>query len=151
VERNNTQAKYDELMRRVMEARVAQGLEKEQMGERFTLIDPARLPEKPVKPNVPAILLIGLFLGIGSGVGLVAVREFSDNSVRTAAQLAFAIPYPVIGTIPYITTEKEKADARRHKKAVLIGGAVAIFVAIIVFHFFVMDLDIFWAKVSRRM
>lgn len=45
VERNNTQAKYDDLMRKFMEAKVAHGLEKEQMGERFTLIDPARLPD----------------------------------------------------------------------------------------------------------
>ena len=58
-ERNNLQAKYDDLMRKSMEAKVSKGLEKEQMGERFNLIDPARLPEKPVKPNIPAILLIG--------------------------------------------------------------------------------------------
>ena len=45
VERTNTETKYQDLMKRVMEARVAQGLEKEQMGEKFTLIDPARLPE----------------------------------------------------------------------------------------------------------
>ena len=56
--RNNTQAKYDDLMRKHMEARVAQGLEKEQKGERFTLIDPARFPEKPFKPN-RSIYMVG--------------------------------------------------------------------------------------------
>ena len=58
-ERRNTQAKLDDLMRKSMEARVAYGLEQEQKGERFTLIDPARLPEKPHKPNRLAIVLIG--------------------------------------------------------------------------------------------
>ena len=72
-------------MKRVMEAKVSQGLEKEQMGEKFTLIDPARLPEKPVKPNVPAVLLIGLFLGIGAGVGNVSLKEAGDQSVEAPA------------------------------------------------------------------
>jgi len=75
VERNNTQLKYDDLMKKFMEARVAHGLEKGQMGERFTLIDPARLPEKPVIPNRPVILLIGLFLGIGAGIGTASLQE----------------------------------------------------------------------------
>ena len=57
LERNNIQAKFDDLTRKSMEAKVAQGLEKGQMGERFTLIDPARLPGKPVKPNRLAIIL----------------------------------------------------------------------------------------------
>ena len=57
IERDNTQAKYDDLMQKLMEARVSQGLEKEQMGERFTLIEPANLPQKPIKPNRLAIAL----------------------------------------------------------------------------------------------
>ena len=62
-QRNNTQAKYDDLMRKHMEAKVAQGLEKEQKGEHFTLIEPPRFPEKPFKPNRLKILLIGFVSG----------------------------------------------------------------------------------------
>ena len=88
IERDNTQAKYNDLMQKLMEARVSQGLEKEQKGERFTLIDPARLPEKPFKPNRLAIVLIGLVLGVGAGVGTAALREFSDTSVHSSEQLS---------------------------------------------------------------
>jgi uncharacterized protein involved in exopolysaccharide biosynthesis len=56
LDRDNTRAKYEDLLRKVMEANVAMGLEKEQKGERFTLIDPARLPETPHKPNRLAII-----------------------------------------------------------------------------------------------
>ncbi len=80
-ERTNTETKYQDLMKRVMEAKVSQGLEKEQMGEKFTLIDPARLPEKPVKPNVPAVLLIGLFFRDRCGRGK-CLFEGSRRSVR---------------------------------------------------------------------
>ena len=99
-ERNNTQLKFDDLMKKTMEAKVAQGLEKEKMGERFTIIDPARLPEKPVKPNVPAILLIGLFLGIGAGVGTASLKEFSDQSVRNPNTLTTITHLPVLVDCP---------------------------------------------------
>ena len=45
IERDSAQAKYGDLLEKLMEARVAQGLEKEQKGEHFSLIEPARLPE----------------------------------------------------------------------------------------------------------
>jgi len=150
-QRNNAQAKYDELMKRVMEARVAQGLEKEQMGERFTLIDPARLPEKPVKPNVPAILLIGLFLGIGSGVGTLSLREYSDQSARHPDQLADGTNHFVLGSVPLIVTEGDRHQARNRRKRIAIGAGIAVVVAIILFHFLVMDLEVLWAKVSQRL
>ena len=103
-ERNNTRAKHDDLSQKLMEARVSQGLETEQKGERFTLIDPARLPEKPFKPNRWAILLIGVVLGIGAGIGFAALREFSDTSVRSIEQLSKATSFPVLATIPLIVT-----------------------------------------------
>ena len=74
VDRNNLQAKFEELNRKSMDAQVAYGMEKEQLGEKFSIIDAARLPEKPDSPNIPAILLIGLVLGLGSGVGAAAAE-----------------------------------------------------------------------------
>ena len=150
-ERNNTQAKFDDLMRKHMEAGVAQGLEKEQKGERFTLIDPARLPEKPFKPNRLAIMLIGLVLGIGTGIGFAALREFSDDAVRNPDQLELATKFPVLAGIPPIITGKDIAR-RRWKRIALATGTIGVIVAgIVVFHLMVMDLNIFWAKLMRRL
>jgi polysaccharide chain length determinant protein (PEP-CTERM system associated) len=149
--RSNTQAKYDDLMRKHMEARVAQGLEKEQKGERFTLIDPPRLPEKPFKPNRLAIMLIGMVLGIGAGIGLAALREFSDDAVRNGDSLTMATQFPVLAGIPEIMTAKD-ITRRRMKRFALTGAAVGVIVlGLVVFHFFVMDLDIFWAKLMRKL
>jgi succinoglycan biosynthesis transport protein ExoP len=149
-ERKNTQAKYDDLMRKVLEARVSQGLEKEQKGERFTLIDPARLPEKPCKPNRMAIVVIGIVLGIGAGIGLTTLREFSDTSVYSARRLTEVTSFPVLAMVPAIVTARDHSRRRMHRimltMAVLgiAAGGVAIF------HFRVMDLTVFWAKVIRH-
>jgi polysaccharide chain length determinant protein (PEP-CTERM system associated) len=150
-ERNNLQIKHDDLMKKYMEARVAYGLEKGQMGERFTLIDAARLPEKPVSPNIPAIVLIGLVLGIGCGVGMAALKEFGDQSVRSAEALTAALALPVLGVIPEILTLKEMARTKKKTVVIAAGVAAACLVGIVIFHFFIMDLDILWAKAMRRM
>ena len=151
MERNNTQIKYNDLMAKHMEARVAQGLEKDQKGERFTLIEPPRLPEKPFKPNRLAIMLIGIVLGIGAGVGWAALREFSDDAVRNADDLAFATRFPVLASIPEIYTPEDIAGLRKKRIILAVGTACAIVVALLVFHFAIMDLDIFWVRLMRRL
>jgi polysaccharide biosynthesis transport protein len=149
MQRNNLQTKYDDLMRKVMEARVAVGLEKEQLGEHFTLIDTAKLPESPVKPNIPVIILIGIVLGIGGGVGSAALREYSDTSVRDSLHLEQATGFPVLGTVPFIKTAGDKTRVSRRYKMVAIGTAGAVVVFIVLFHFFVMDLTIAMSRVVR--
>jgi hypothetical protein len=150
-ERANLQAKYDDLSRKYLEAKVAHGLEKEQMGERFTIIDAARFPEKPVSPNRPAILLIGLILGIGSGIGVASLREFGDRSARSADALARATGFPVLAGIPEIITGKEIAARKSRRRLLLAGGTAAVLVGLAIVHFFIMDIDIVLAKFARRM
>jgi len=151
MERTNTQAKYDDLMRKHMEAKVSQGLEKEQKGERFTIIDPARLPEKPYKPNRLAIMLIGLVLGVGAGVGTAAAREYTDTSVHNTVALSSATEFPVLATIPVIATEQERQVSRKRLAALAGGVAAAMVAGLAVFHFAVMNLAVFWAKLMRWM
>ena len=150
-ERNNTQAKYDDLMRKAMEANVASGMEKGQMGERFTLIDPARLPERPVKPNIPAILLIGFILSIGGGVGVASLKEFSDKSARTADALAEATSIAVLASIPEIVNQQDIDRVKKRRLIWAISIIAVILVGLVIFHFLVMDLDVLWARLMRRL
>ena len=150
-ERNNLQVKYDDLMKKHMETKIASGMEKGQLGERFTLIDPARMPEKPVSPNIPAILLIGLVLGIGSGVGAASLREYSDQSVRSGEALTKATGFPVLASIPEILTSQDIAKVKKKRMIVIGSILLLIIVGVTVFHFFIMDLDVFWARLMRKL
>ena len=47
----NAHAKYQEVMNKLLEARISEGMEQHQKGEKFTLVDPASFPEEPVKPK----------------------------------------------------------------------------------------------------
>ena len=138
-------------MKKLMESRVAQGLEKGQMGERFSLVDPARLPEKPVSPNRLAIMLIGLLLGIGSGVGTASLREFADQSARSPGELERATGLPVLAVIPTIVTWQESRSQLYRKIWIWVGVVLAIGVGLALLHFFVMDLDVLWARLMRKL
>jgi succinoglycan biosynthesis transport protein ExoP len=150
LERNNLQGKYDELTRKSMDAKVAHGLEEGQLGERFSIVDAARLPEKPSSPNFPAILLIGLILGMGGGVGLAAVQESTDQTVRSAEALQRGTEFPVLGSIPVIRTPEELRKSRMKRWYVGIGLLFLLAAAVIMFSLFVMDLDVLVAKVVMR-
>lgn len=149
--RNSTQAKVSDLMRKLMEAQVAHGLEKEQKGERFNLIEPPRLPEKPYKPNRLAILLIGAVLGIGAGVGFAALREFSDDAIRGTDRLEAETRLSVLTGIPVIWSPADILRRRRKRAVMALGATAATVAGIVAFHVLVMDLDVLWAKITRRM
>jgi polysaccharide chain length determinant protein (PEP-CTERM system associated) len=151
IERSSAREKLNDLMVKINEARVAHNLEKDQKGERFTLIDPPRLPEKPFKPNRLLILLVGVVLGVGAGLGLGALREFTDSSIRSAEALAAVTSLPLLAGVRRIVTAKEKRR-KKIRRLVLASASVGlIFGTVVLFHYFVMDLDIFWAKVMRRL
>jgi polysaccharide chain length determinant protein (PEP-CTERM system associated) len=152
VERGSVQAKFDDLNRKAMEAKVAQGLEVEMLGERFSIIDPARLPEKPESPNVPAFLLIGLVLGMSAGVGLAAMRESGDDTVRSPEDLGrIAGDLTVLASVPVIGTTLDEVVRKGRRLKFAAATALLLVVAVLIFHFFYMDLDLVWVKVMRKL
>ena len=149
-ERDNTQVKYNDLMSKYMESQVAHGMERERKGERFTLIDPARLPQKPVKPNRLVIAMIGLVLAMGTGVAFAALREYSDNSIRDFRRLVRASPFPVLAGIPRLETQADRLRGRLKRVGVTLGLVAIIAGGLYAFHHLVMDLEVFWTKISAR-
>jgi polysaccharide chain length determinant protein (PEP-CTERM system associated) len=104
-ETNNLNETYQSLLKKNVEAQQAENLERRQKGEQFRIIDPARIPEKPFKPDIPKVLLIGLILGFGSGLGMVFVREQMDRSFRDAEDLETTLGLRVLANIPKIEKE----------------------------------------------
>jgi hypothetical protein len=100
------------LLERLETAKITQRLETSREGTRYTVLDPARLPLSPVKPNKPLVILLGLFLGLGCGLGLVFMREFMDQSVLDVEDAKLSLVGPVLGAIPRITTAEEVARER---------------------------------------
>ena len=100
---------YQSLLDKNLQAQMAENLERKQKGEQFKILDPAVLPEKPIKPDRTKILLIGGLLGIVLGIGLTWFRESSDQSFRTVSDLEEYLGIPVLATIPNLKEEERKA------------------------------------------
>jgi polysaccharide chain length determinant protein (PEP-CTERM system associated) len=104
---------YQALLEKRFNARLAENLEKRQKGERFTVIDPANLPEKPFKPSRPAVTMAGAAVGVGLGVGLVIILEFLNPAFRKPEELAGLVPYQVLAAIPDFTSASAKRTVKR--------------------------------------
>jgi polysaccharide chain length determinant protein (PEP-CTERM system associated) len=102
---------YQSLLDKKMKAQMSENLERKQQGEQFKVLDPARIPERPFKPDRNRILLMGALIGLGLGLGLTWFREFMDQSFRTVSDVEEYLGIPVLATIPNL--KEEMKDERK--------------------------------------
>jgi polysaccharide biosynthesis transport protein len=145
----NASQKHQEVMNKILEARISEGMEEHQKGEKFTLIDPASFPEKPVSPNRWLILLAGVIISLGAGLGTVALAEHLDHSVKTSDELARLTGLPVLGSIIRIETSEDVARARQRRKLIWAVSGFSLIMGLALIHFFYMDLWVLTARLLR--
>jgi uncharacterized protein involved in exopolysaccharide biosynthesis len=146
---NNAREKYKDIKAKQMEAQVGQELEKERKGERFSLIDPPQLPEEPIKPKRPAILLLGLIFSLTSSFGYVVMAESMGNTVRRRS-LAAELGTELLSVIPYKETQEDVVRRIKTRKLIFTAAAVSLVVVIILAHFLWTPLDVLWFKSLRK-
>ena len=150
-DRENAVRKHQEITFRLMEAQVSEGLEVQRKGERFSLIDPAGLPERPERPNRPVILVLAAFLAVVGGIGAGAAAEQLDETIRTAHQLAQFAGLAPLSLIPYLPTESDVARVVRRRRIAQWGGAGAIVSAVALSHYLWLPLDVVWFTALRKL
>ena len=146
----NATNEYQAIRAKLTSAQIGEQLEKDSKGERFEIVEPPILPEKPVSPNRPAILFVSFVLALGAGIGFASVAESFDNSVRGSKGLAFAAGAPPLAVIPYLESDREKTQRRNRKIRRAAAAIGVIILAITLFHNFWMPLDVFWYKALRK-
>jgi succinoglycan biosynthesis transport protein ExoP len=122
------QNEYREIKQKIGEAEMARSLEVEQRGERFTQIRSPYAPSSPHSPNRLGILLLGLVLALGGGIGLAAIAEASDSTIRGARDLRDILETPPIGAVPYIYNA---GDRRRRNVRWAVAAGLFVSVALI--------------------
>ena len=142
---DNATQKYHEIRQKQLEAQVAEQLERDSKGERFSLLEPPGVPSKPDKPNRLGILLLGMVLSVGGGIGFASLSEFFDQTVRGSKAVVALVGMPLLAAIPYI---RNKEDERRAHKRILLTctavvGVLAIGLGLV--HAFFMPLDALWS------
>lgn len=95
-------ARYSDLNQRYTSARSAEDVTRKQGNERFSVLYPADLPNKPIDPQPLKIIAIALVAGLVLGAGIALGREFLDRSVHDLRGLQSEFEVPVLGEIPRI-------------------------------------------------
>ncbi len=99
------------LIRQRKEAELA--TEKQEHLVRVQLLEPAMIPQHPVKPNRPLYLALGLFLAIVVAFGTAFIVEYFDHSVNTAEDAQNCLGLPILASIP----EFQRSYATRYRRS----------------------------------
>ena len=104
---------YNSLLNRKLEAELSVNMEKRQKGEQFRILDYARLPEKPVSPNVKMIFLLSVAGGLGLGGAVLFLKELLTFSViRGDDQIETGLGLPILASIPPLEKPNDKTKQR---------------------------------------
>jgi capsular exopolysaccharide synthesis family protein len=87
---------YDSLLQRYKEIGVAGGVGI----NNITVVDKAKVPKFPIKPNLMLNLMIAIALGLGTGVGLALLLEHLDDTIKLPEDMEKLLGLPVLGIIP---------------------------------------------------
>ncbi len=101
---NTNRSIYESLLERAKEIDANVGSEI----SNIQVVDYARLPLDPYKPNVKLNLLLAIVVGLMGGVGLAFFLEYLDNTVKRIDEISDRFRIPVLGVIPLADPEETK-------------------------------------------
>lgn len=129
------QTNYQSLLKKRIDAKMAENLETTQQGEQFRMIDPPNLPTRPFKPDLAKIFTLAVMLGLGTGLGLSFLLEYIDRSFKDVEDLEEFLHLNVLATLPLVKTEREMARERRRKLIIAgaCGAALLLYLGFIVY------------------
>jgi uncharacterized protein involved in exopolysaccharide biosynthesis len=124
------QKTYASLLMKKEDSKLAANLERRQIGEQFKILDPARVPEKPFSPDRTRMNLLGALFGLGLGVGLAALLELNDSTLKTDEEVLQSLALPVLAMVPLMVTPADERAAKRWR-AFLFASSGALLLALI--------------------
>ena len=124
---DNIRETYNSLLSRKLEAELAVNMEKKQKGEQFRILDSAKPPERPFKPNINRIFFMSVGLGLALGCGLAYFRETLDTSFRGPNEVENVLQIPVLANIPF-TYNSVGLKKKKRKKIIRIISLLFVIV-----------------------
>lgn len=141
---NSAVESYEEILEKLSAARLAQALETESKGERFSLVEPPPLPKRPSKPNRLGLVFLGFVLSVGGGMGHAVLREGMDKRIYGSRAVQLVTGAPPVAVIPVIGTSAERRRRALRFRFAGAGLVAAVTLAALLVHLFVVPLNDVW-------
>lgn len=121
----NIQTTYDSLLARKLEAEIAVNMERKQKGEQFRILDPAKQPQKPIKPDMRKLFIMVVGAGLAIGGGIIFLLEYLDNSFKRPEDIEADLALPVLCSIPQIIDRKTRILRRFEYASCVVFGMIS--------------------------
>jgi uncharacterized protein involved in exopolysaccharide biosynthesis len=105
---------YQSLLDKRLSAGMSEDLERRQQAERFTVLDPAKTPEKPFQPKRLPFMAGAIVLSALLSMGTTIAFSLNNGAVRSEADLAAMLTpkLKILATIPPIESKMDLHRAR---------------------------------------
>jgi polysaccharide biosynthesis transport protein len=114
---------YLSLLAKSEESKLSVNLESRQVGQQFSILDPARVPSRPFTPNRQRLHALGVLGGAALGLAGIFLIVYRDSSLKTDDDVTGALNLPVLALVPLMRTTLD--DRRLRRRRILLGGATA--------------------------
>lgn len=121
-DRDLAKQRYDDLEVKKEKSAVSMDLERRKQGESLEVLDQASLPDTPTAPKRQLIIPIGAVIGLMVGLGLVAIRELKDTSLKNLKDARLYTQLSILGSIPLLEND---LVVQRRKQIMWVGWATA--------------------------
>jgi polysaccharide chain length determinant protein (PEP-CTERM system associated) len=125
---------YTNLLTKKEEANISANLERLQAGEQFKILDPARVPVRPITDRT-RVRMMGMLAGLGLGVCLIGLLEYRDSAFKTDSEVTSVLSLPVLAVVPAMESKEEqgRAKVRRLALGLGLGSVVAVCLAVVAY------------------
>jgi polysaccharide biosynthesis transport protein len=146
----NAKQKYEEVRSKQLNAKITQNLEQDNKAERFSLVEPPVLPDRPIKPNRLQLMGIAIPASLFIPAIFALLLEMINPKVRGVKAVSAMMGQYALVTIPLIQDHKQLSKRRRTFFILLLMGLIIFSLALIVLNLFVMPIDLLIAKIMAK-
>ena len=100
---------YESLLTRLKEATITEELKL----TNISIVDPARIPQRPLGPDKRKNLMMAVIVGLMGGIGLAFFFEYLDGSIKNSEEIEKQLGLPFLGHVANMRSHDSVPDGER--------------------------------------